>query len=276
MYRIRWILGAAILLGWIVCPAEGLVVSTFDAGPAGWLVVGFPGGYGLPVTGGVAPDWAGTAGNPGGAIRCGDWYAETFFSAPAAYLGDQSAAFDTALSFDIHITYTDGAAYPAVILVGASKALYYTVMSTPVGVWTTRNIPLRQGWKRNSWLGTDATDADMLEVLSDLRGLYINAEWKTGSDLTTLDNVVFQGSAGVCGDGNHPYPPGDLNRDCWVRLDDYALFAGQWALGPCGPANQHCQGADLDGDGELGLPDLAILVGAWLTCTHPDPPCSYY
>lgn len=33
---------------------------------------------------------------------------------------------------------------------------------------------------------------------------------------------------GVCGDGLHPYPPGDLTRDCRVNLDDLAIIASNW------------------------------------------------
>jgi hypothetical protein len=31
-----------------------------------------------------------------------------------------------------------------------------------------------------------------------------------------------------CGDPNHPYPPGDLNRDCSVDLLDFAIIASYW------------------------------------------------
>jgi len=32
-----------------------------------------------------------------------------------------------------------------------------------------------------------------------------------------------------CGDSSHAYPVGDLNRDCVVDLEDYAIMAGSWA-----------------------------------------------
>ena len=98
------------------------------------------------------------------------------------------------LQFDILISYSGNVAYPAVILHGAAKNLYYTIAPTPVGVWTHRIVPLvGAGWKVNSWTGAAATDADMLEVLSDLKGLYINAEWRSGPDMTYLDNVILAG-----------------------------------------------------------------------------------
>ena len=44
----------------------------------------------------------------------------------------------------------------------------------------------------------------------------------------------------VCGDTAHPYPAYDFNHDCWVNLEDFAMFAMDW-----------------------------------LTCTQPHPPCGY-
>ena len=58
-----------------------------------------------------------------------------------------------------------------------------------------------------------------------------------------LPNVGFRVarvSTAACGDPQHPYPTGDLNRDCYVNFDD-----------------------------------MAILIAAWLNCTDPGPPCNY-
>jgi hypothetical protein len=58
-----------------------------------------------------------------------------------------------------------------------------------------------------------------------------------------IDNIIFDEyppAPKTCGDGNHPYPPGDFNHDCYVNLKDFAL-----------------------------------LMQQWLTCTDPQPPCSY-
>ena len=32
----------------------------------------------------------------------------------------------------------------------------------------------------------------------------------------------------VCGDPTHPYPAGDINRDCRVDLEDFAILSGSW------------------------------------------------
>lgn len=42
-----------------------------------------------------------------------------------------------------------------------------------------------------------------------------------------------------CGDLDHPYPPGDVTKDCYVNLED-----------------------------------LAAMCANWMTCTSPNPPCT--
>jgi hypothetical protein len=265
----RWIsLTIVGLLAGLSSLARGAIVSTFDTDAEGWMVVQVQSGYGLPVTGGAAPNWSATYGLIGGGIETEDWYAETFFSAPTKFLGNQSVAFGTDLQFDIYISYTDGRAYPAVILHGVSKNLFYTIMTTPINTWAHRDIPLAgAGWKVNSSTGAAASDTDMLEVLSDLRGLYINAEWKSGPDLTYLDDVILNGAAPACGDATHPYPTADITRDCRVNWLDAAAFAAQWARTDCSPDNNHCLGADLDVDGGVDLADLMVMATEWLKCT---------
>ncbi len=231
---------------------SGQIVSTFDQGPEDWLVVQVQGGYNLPVSGGIIPNWSNSTGNPGGGIDISDIYAETFFSAPSPFLGDQSAAFNTNLRFDILIQYTDNTPYPAVILNGETKNLYYNIPPSPLGVWTTRSIPLvGTGWKLNSWQGLAATNDDMMEVLSTLQGLYINAEWKTGPDSTTLDNVILDGSVPFCGDTLHPYPDGDLSQDCRVNLVDFSLISAGW-------------------QSTYFMTDMLDLANNWLSCNNPS------
>ena len=169
--------------------------STFDNDADGWLIVGMQGFNWAcpPFYGPTNPTWSGTGGNPGGCIIAGDVYQETLFSAPTKFLGNQSASFGKKLKFDIKITKSDsGVEYPAVVLCGAGKSLFYNAKPTTIGEWTTRTIPLNaSGWKLSDWEnGPTATNEDMKEVLGSLDGLYIITEWYTGSgDLTSLDNV---------------------------------------------------------------------------------------
>jgi hypothetical protein len=46
--------------------------------------------------------------------------------------------------------------------------------------------------------------------------------------LTELTAVFDHGLETFCGDENHPYPPGDINLDCIVNLEDFALMMNDW------------------------------------------------
>jgi hypothetical protein len=182
------LLAAAIVVAPSV-PVRGASTS-FDAGSEGWEIVGLDGGYPLPAYGGTTPAWLPAAGNPDGTIYTDDQYAETFFSAPAEFLGSQPWLLGTELSYDIKISFSDNAAYPAVVLEGSDRGLYYVLPSPPLDTWCHVTVPFTFGnWTLNSWTGAFATESDLQAVLLDIKGLYINAEWRTGPDATFLDNV---------------------------------------------------------------------------------------
>jgi len=196
-YRTAMLLASFLLLGSSSLAAQ-LVTSTFAGTNEGWTVNGFAysghlGGIGA----GVAASFDATEGQPAGSVRVGDAFGETCFQAPAAFLGDKSAYYGGTLSFDILIRTTDATAYPATMLVGAAKTLFYVMPSPPVGAWLSRSVPLTEtGWKVNGWTGPPATQVDLQTVLGALQKLLINSEWHTGSDDTNLDNVVLQPAAG--------------------------------------------------------------------------------
>jgi hypothetical protein len=56
----------------------------------------------------------------------------------------------------------------------------------------------------------------------------------------------------------------DLSGDCFVDLEDLALFASAWLRTDC-VTPDWCGGADLDASGDVGLKDLAELVSQWLS-----------
>jgi len=39
---------------------------------------------------------------------------------------------------------------------------------------------------------------------------------------------IYDYQGGICGDGLHPYPLGDINKDCVVNLEDWAIIAENW------------------------------------------------
>ncbi len=76
-----------------------------------------------------------------------------------------------------------------------------------------------------------------------------------------------------CGDDTHPYPVGDLTKDCYVNDSDLNIFAIYWLYDTCLVVD--CGGADVDGDGKVNLHDVALLTQTWLECTDPYEPCNY-
>src|SRR5437868_560716 len=80
------------------------VSSSFTADNENWRVVAYPSTTytSAPTDFGLAT-WLSTGGNPGGYIRSFDPSGgDTYFTAPAKFLGNQSAAYGTALEYDLY------------------------------------------------------------------------------------------------------------------------------------------------------------------------------
>ena len=133
----------------------------------------------------------GTFGNPEGSVRVGDVYGETGIAAPAQYVGDRLAFYGGSLAYDIYLRYTDGVVYPAVVLNGGTRSLYYDAASPPLNAWQHRMVPLSEGGWKVSGSGVAATEADFKTVLTNLVGLYIYTEWHSGADDTSVDNITM-------------------------------------------------------------------------------------
>ena len=165
------------------------VSSTFDTGVEGWTGIG---DVAAPLS------WSGTGGNPGGNVSLVDSVAggTTYFLAPAAFLGNQSGAIGTSLTFDLKQVFPGAADQfdaPDVILTGAGLTLAFDLASNPAnGSWTSYAVPLTStGWHLGTLAGAAPTAAQFLGVLSNLTALQIRAEYQTGSDTGSLDNVVL-------------------------------------------------------------------------------------
>lgn len=170
----------------LACGAHA-ATSTFDAGAEGWTVAG---DVATPV------QWFADGGNPEGHIRAVDAArgGVTYFQAPDAYLGDQSGAINTNLSFDLQQTIS-GSPNPFnsndVVLVGGGLTLVFdTAMNPNIGSWSHYEVPLAApSWHVSTLAGPVATDAQFSQVLSNLDALRIRAEYQTGFDTGYLDNV---------------------------------------------------------------------------------------
>jgi len=61
-------------------------------------------------------------------------------------------------------------------------------------------------------------------------------------------------------------PTADLNGDCFVNFEDFAVLASQWFTG----TPQDCPSSNLTGDCFVNLSDLVIMSSQWLTGALPS------
>lgn len=172
-----------------------LVGSTFDAGAEGWRSGDFYGtGAGNPST------WVAAGGNPGGFIRTTDVSNIAGFIAPAAYLGNRSAALGGSFRLDMRVDLAPNTNIAQLRLSNGTLDLYFYGADPAVDSWSTLVVPLtassawRVGTATSSptpGTGTVATQAQLLAVLSNLTQLRVLADQHNGTDRTDLDNVAL-------------------------------------------------------------------------------------
>lgn len=189
------VLGALLwALATTTASAAVLVQSTFDTNAEGWTV----GDFGF-ATGNAAPTFNAAGGNPGGFIRTADQFGFNAYHAPAAFLGNQSAAYGGNFHFDERVLTSDGATYANVVLSdGALKLQFRTPPPASGGViWTSFDIPLlaSAGWQLfvdGINAGAAATESQLQQVLTNLTFLHLDADWQSGADQVDLDNVRLE------------------------------------------------------------------------------------
>lgn len=178
------------------------VSSNFQSGSDGWQVADLRQPLANPpvVAQHLDVSWSSSGGNPGGYIQRQDpgdnWF---WFSAPAQFLGNHSAAYGRILAFDLACTGNDGVPYPGIILIGAGTPLYYELTPPPTD-FKRYSVGLSEaGWHVGSMTGALASSAQMKTVLGALGALYINADWQGGYETTSLDNVILLPEPGCTG-----------------------------------------------------------------------------
>ena len=139
-------------------------------------------------------------GNPGGFLQVSDLGQGgiIFFVAPGKFLGDRSAYYGGALSYDEQQSIGDrqtGGDLPEVYLTGNGISLYFLPNSNNPAVtpsWSSYNFALRAsaGWFDDS-TSLPASEAQMKSVLANLTSIEIRAEYSSGRDVDGLDNVVL-------------------------------------------------------------------------------------
>jgi hypothetical protein len=174
----------------VACGAYA-TTSTFDTGAEGWTWTAV-GDIAVPI------QWTDVGGNPGGHVRAFEFIlggGVTYFQAPPSYLGDQSGAANTNLSFDLQLI-TVGAPNPFnsndVVLVGGGLTLVFDLATNPnTDSWSHYDVPLAApSWHVSTLAGPVASDAQFSQVLSDLSALRIRAEYQTNVGPEDLDNAV--------------------------------------------------------------------------------------
>lgn len=170
----------------IVAPvSHGAVLSTFDTDTEDWAKLA-----GSDASSVV--QW-----NAGGYMQ----YSENgtgfldFVSAPAKFLGDQSAAYGHTLSFDIMTSTLSNEIIRDnhVRLIGDGITLRYALPSpSPANQWHSREIDLVEssGWI-NEASDLAPTQADMLAVLSNLSAMHFLTDYRSGPEVLSFDNVTL-------------------------------------------------------------------------------------
>ncbi len=185
---------AALLVG--VANAQAGVFTGFNADSEGWAgLTADLASSGVPVQIKPAVSWSGASGNPGGAISVTDpdaW--DTFFAAPAAFLGNQSSAFGTTLGYDLFTNESADYNGPNVVLKGGGLTLVHAPASQAAvaGSWVSISVLLGNDgmWYLDSSGGAMATATDLQAALGSLTDLWISGETHNGvSETSMLDNV---------------------------------------------------------------------------------------
>jgi len=176
--------------------AAPLAFSNFDTNSEGWTVIN----NGASVN----PDYHATGGNPGGYISDTDaasgpiWY----FSAPAAFLGNKSAAVGGILSFNFRTTPGTFFDAPDIILIGGGLSLFASIKGLgenpntfePIVVEIS-NTQEQVGWSTGDPNEDEGPTLQQFQtVLGNLTALRIRGELISGADTASLDNVSLTAS----------------------------------------------------------------------------------
>lgn len=173
-----------------ILPAAS-IQSSFSSNSEGWTVTNDGGDTTVVYNAGI--------GNPPGSIsRTDQTNGYMHFSAPAAFLGNQSAFAGGVLVYDMLQTTTsaDSSWFYRTVLAGSGLFLLYTQEQAPDNTnWRTMLTPLSSdGWivipTLEDFAGAAATPLQFANVLSNVTGLYITGDLISGTgDLAYLDNV---------------------------------------------------------------------------------------
>ena len=177
---------AATLAIFVLGEARADIISTFNVNDEGWRVGNLDG----VLEARTAPNY-----NASGFINTADTFDIVGFFAPSAYLGNQSASAGGPFSFDLSAQQVDGVAssYVALVLYGSGLKIGAKDV-VPGPTFTSLSIDLSPSnffyYISGGINGTvPVTASDFNTVLSNLSDVGIHADWFTGPDNVSLDNV---------------------------------------------------------------------------------------
>lgn len=210
------LLGALALASALALPAAAqLAQSSFASSTEGWLseTLHYPTALPIAPLGTYTPTWVSSL---GGYLRITDPDGNQvightqYWKAPAAFLGDKSAAWCGTLQFDLANAPGAGSfTQEDILLIGGGLTLVHALAAAPVPAFTHYTVPLSEsGWKVGGLAGPAATPAQMQAALAAIDALYIRGEFFNAVDTQYLDEVSLNagpwtnlgfGLAGVSG-----------------------------------------------------------------------------
>lgn len=178
------------------------IVSTFNSNAEGWTT---------PDDADGTITYSATGGNPGGLVSGSPFvivlgattlYVPFYFVAPGTYLGNRSSYYNGTLRYDVQQSTTGAPNQYAEVIIANSLGimLYYfpPVSNQPPAApsWATYSVMLNNTlgyWKTtNSISGAAATEAQLINVLTNLASLQIRGLYRDANTTNRLDNVSMR------------------------------------------------------------------------------------
>jgi hypothetical protein len=172
---------------------QAQVTSNFSSSADSWTV--FDNNSGSSTT----PTYNSTGGNPGGYISYSttSTYVPLYFRAPSKFIGNQSAAYNQNLSFDLLVSTTgsDNSSGDIMIL-SPYGTLFYQLPSKPSStLWSSYSVSLNESLWHNGSIGAAAPNQiQMKQVLSNITNLQIRLKYfvtSGGTYTCQFDNVIL-------------------------------------------------------------------------------------
>ncbi|MEM0519249.1 MULTISPECIES: laminin B domain-containing protein [Aequorivita] len=147
----------------------------------------------------VQPTYTSQGGAVDGYIQAKDdaaggvWY----FSAPKKFLGNKESYYGRTLNYSLYQKPEKNKQFdsPDIILASGENQIFYLVEDSPDTTWTQYRVKI--GTDTNWFYGnykdkSEATEAQIKSVLSNLDKFWIRGEYRTGDDYGGLDEVVIE------------------------------------------------------------------------------------